>query len=412
MNLHALAERLTAFFNQEPSLKNQAMVLLIVAALVTVLLIRKTLYRTVAREVLRPAVTGIIIFVVLFVSNALLFNLMDFLLNQKVPALVVLKVLVYQLPAIALMAVPVAFLLGVVLGLGRMGQDYEMLAMRIGGLSFFRVCMPVYALALLVSLSVLMLNQTLVPIANRKSQDLLRQYLVRAAIESSQTGKVIQGPEGRVFLLEKGGKNLALFDPKDSNDWPTLFTAKEVIWAGSQWQLSGGQVLKLDKAGRIVADLRVDKLLLSLDPEVQGFTNPVISAQEKTIEELSKDLKTTSVATEVGMGIQADIHGKLTLPFATLCLALVATPLVIATARVRYGSFLFAVLAAGFYYVGLGLAPSLAKAGLLLPKLAEWGLPPNLIEKLAPIQAPITVWIPTALFAVVGVLLTWRVSRR
>ncbi len=375
------------------------------------LLMSRTLYRLVLREVLRPMMTGLVVFVLLFVSNTLLFNLMDFLLNQKVPAPVVAKVLVYNLPALALLAVPVSFLLGVVLGLGRMGQDFELVAARIGGVSYARVCLPVYGAALMVSALALLLNQTLAPVANRRAQDLLREYLFRSVVETSEAERVVKTPEHRVFILGRGGKNLLLYDAT-SGTWPVIYSARRVTWQGGDWQLAGGQVMKFDKKGRLAFSARLHRMGFNFEQAGDLYRNPVIAPEEKTIEELKQEAAALPADSIAAREIMSQIHHKLALPFATFCFAVIGAPLSIASARVRYGAFLFSVLAAGVYYVGLGVTPPLARAGALAQWLASAHLSGGLWATLSTHQAAIFMWSTTALFVLVGSLLTWRVSRR
>ncbi len=392
----------------------QALVLLLLVLAAGVFALWKSLYRAILVEVLRPMGAGLLVFVVIFVSNALLFNYMDFIINHKVPAPVVAKVMVYQLPSIAMLAVPVTFLLGVVLGLGRMGQDFELLAVRIGGVSFWRVCLPVYAAALVVSALVLVINQTLVPIGNRRSQDLLREYLFRSVVETREVEKVIQAPENRVFLLGRRGRDLLLFDGSTNESWPVIYSARQVRWQQGDWHLENGQVLKFDKHGRVAVAATVDTLSFNFEQPREQYGTSIISAEEKTIEELNGELKSQPPESLAARTTRTDIHAKLTLPLATLCFALIGTPLTIGSARIRYGAFLFSVLAAGLYYVGMGIMPPLSKAGAVSTWLANApvALPVQAVEWTSRYQVPLVMWFPTAAFLLAGFWLTARLARK
>lgn len=81
------------------------------------------------------------------------------------------KSMLYLLPNIIGMSLPLAFLLAMLLSLGAMSQDGEIIALRAGGFSFYEILSCVFYAAVLASLLLVVVNNWLGPVAFRRSTD-------------------------------------------------------------------------------------------------------------------------------------------------------------------------------------------------------------------------------------------------
>ena len=82
------------------------------------------------------------------------------------------------LPTVLVFTVPIAVLSGTIIGLGRMGSDSELVAMRAAGISTWKMLWPVLLLGLLTTAGAFELNLHEVP----RAQEHLRLVAVRAAL--------------------------------------------------------------------------------------------------------------------------------------------------------------------------------------------------------------------------------------
>ncbi len=85
----------------------------------------------------------------------------------------------YMLPTIVSMSLPLAFLLAVLLSLGQMSQDGEILALRAGGFSFFEIFSWVFGAAVLSALLLVLVNNWLGPAGQKVSADYTEAMLTR-----------------------------------------------------------------------------------------------------------------------------------------------------------------------------------------------------------------------------------------
>ncbi len=126
---------------------------------------RRILLRYLISEVLPPFFLGLLAFTsVLLVARML--KLIELVVTRGVPLLQVGRLFALILPTFLEMTVPMAFLLAILLGLGRMSNDQELLAMKASGISPTQILWPVGCLALLVAIVTLFLTLYARPAAN------------------------------------------------------------------------------------------------------------------------------------------------------------------------------------------------------------------------------------------------------
>ena len=135
-----------------------------------------------ASEVLPPFLFGLMAFTLILLIGRIL-KLVELVVNRGVPILQIGKLFALILPTFLEMTVPMALLLGVFLGLGRLSSDHEILALKASGISPVRILLPIASIALIVSMATLLLTIQIRPIANAA----LRKALYNIA--KSQIGR-------------------------------------------------------------------------------------------------------------------------------------------------------------------------------------------------------------------------------
>jgi len=85
------------------------------------------------------------------------------ILSKRVPLTQVALLIYYSLPAIVAMAAPFATLVGVLMAIGKMSSDNEILVILTGGLSYRSVYIPTLLTGLLISLFSFFANDVLLP---------------------------------------------------------------------------------------------------------------------------------------------------------------------------------------------------------------------------------------------------------
>jgi lipopolysaccharide export system permease protein len=137
------------------------------------------LQKYVLREMLGPLGLGLVVFSFIFLIG-LLFRIADQLLNSGMAPLLAGELILSMLPGILSMTTPMAILVGVLLGIGRLAADREILAIRMSGVNLMHICLPLIVFAALVSAAMIMANQRLVAYLNLKTADIGTQILFKS----------------------------------------------------------------------------------------------------------------------------------------------------------------------------------------------------------------------------------------
>jgi lipopolysaccharide export system permease protein len=121
-------------------------------------------------------VSFLFFFFIFFVNQLLL--LAQEILTKRVPFKQVSLLVIYALPAVIAMAAPFASLVGILMTIGRMTSDNEILVMFSSGLSYRTVFIPAAVVGFLISLFSFFANDVLLPAGTIHFNRLYRRILV------------------------------------------------------------------------------------------------------------------------------------------------------------------------------------------------------------------------------------------
>jgi LPS export ABC transporter permease LptG len=176
----------------------------------------KILTRYIFKEMLGPTALGFSFYTFIILMK----NLFDFagmIIKRSLPASTVARLLFLSLPHIVVLTVPMSLLFGILIAIGRLSSDSEIIAMRALGISTRTIYRPVFLFSVLVFFLNLYLMNFVLPRGNSELQAL------RSDIFTSQIEKELKP---RVFYDEY--ENLTIYvndvDPK-TLQWKGVFVA-------------------------------------------------------------------------------------------------------------------------------------------------------------------------------------------
>ena len=126
---------------------------------------RRTLFRYLIAEVLPPFFLGLLAFTLILLIARIL-KLIELVITRGVPVLQIVKLFSLILPTFLELTVPMSFLLAILLGLGRLSNDQELLAMKASGVSPSQILWPIAVVATVIALITLSLTLFARPAAN------------------------------------------------------------------------------------------------------------------------------------------------------------------------------------------------------------------------------------------------------
>lgn len=326
------------------------------------------------REILPLYGAGFIAFMLLLLVYILI-NLLASILSRGAPISLVAQFLLYNLPAAAGPAIPLALLFATLLGLARLVQDSEVKAALLLGIGPGRFLWPIVLLGILIALVGVLNKEFVIPWSQRKALEVQKDLLLQSPESFLQTGSFFSDALGRsIYIegLEPDGsfKNITVIQAGGS-DGPT-----EVISAerGKPDQAAG--VWKLE--GIRFSTYRNSRLVL--ESRAESATLPVreLSASETEAELDTYPLKELITRIRNSGPGEADaewvaLHRKLSEPLAAIAFAVFSLAVALVSFRRAAGLGLVAVLFLTFiYYATWTLAKVSGDQGLLPAWIAGW----------------------------------------
>jgi lipopolysaccharide export system permease protein len=116
-------------------------------------------------EIFPPFLLGLLTFTLILLVARIL-RLIELVVTRGVPLVEMGKLFALILPTFLELTVPMALLLGIFLGLGRLSSDQEIVALKATGISLIQILRPIGAIALAISLMTLLITTIVRPAAN------------------------------------------------------------------------------------------------------------------------------------------------------------------------------------------------------------------------------------------------------
>ena len=317
------------------------------------------------------------------------FERVDEFIRRDVPYSDLILYFIYKIPGIAFYMAPQAVLLATVITLAVLARDNEIIAMKAGGIGIVGITLPILGAAVVVALLVLASNEYLAPIATKKMN-----YIFKVKVQGQQTyGDTYVGEDPFAKQLwfvakDKAIWNIRQFDPEEGriSDARIFYRfdnglirkridVKEVVWNGTHWEFVDGFLRTFDQEGNGTTEYFEKKIIPVLETPDDFVRNIIIHSDEMSLRELYKEIQEMTLEGKDTLKHRVEFHQKISYPFISIVLALLAIPLSLRSSR--HGGVLFCVginLAMGFVFSFLyAMGVSLGFGGFFSPLFAAWG---------------------------------------
>jgi lipopolysaccharide export system permease protein len=205
-----------------------------------------TLFRYIMAESLFSFFVSFLFFFFIFFVNQLLLLAQE-ILTKRVPFGQVVLLVLFALPAVIAMAAPFASLVGILMTVGRMSSDNEILVMLSSGLSYRTVFIPAAVVGLLISLFSFFANDVLLPAGTVQFNRLYRRILVSTPALELEANSVKRFKETVIVTGNVNGSsidNVLIFDRTKDGERRVIMARNAELKDGGREGLS----LDLDRA--------------------------------------------------------------------------------------------------------------------------------------------------------------------
>ncbi len=340
-------------------------------------------------ELISPFILGLLIFTFILITNRIL-KLMDLVINKGVGVDEMIKLIVFLLPSFFTLTIPMSLLLAILITLGRLAADGELIALRASGVSLYQILTPFIALCVAGFIITNFVTMFLLPQGNKAFRSHLFNLSQKHSEANLQERIFNDDFEGLIIYINeipgKGQhmKGILISDKRDS-EIPSLIIGEEGMIISDQnslkvtLRLFNGSIHRLSRDSLSYQKATFDtydmNLILS---DEQSEQESETKYSEMGITTLIRFVQERERAHKSSIKIQTELHKRFSFPFACLVLGLIGIPV---GAYRRKGSrsygFVLCMVVLFLYYLLLNIGESMAKRGILYPVLGMWL--PNII---------------------------------
>jgi LPS export ABC transporter permease LptG/LPS export ABC transporter permease LptF len=360
----------------------------------------KILDRYVVREVLLPFFLSLLVLTFVLEIPPIL-QQSEQLIAKGVGWMIVARVLATLLPQALGLTIPMAVLLALLIGLGRLSADREFVAMQACGVSIFRMLRPIAVLSLLAAAATAYVMIVALPAENQRFREITFNILA-----SSSEGDV----KARVFY-QGFGANRALYvrDVAPTGGWRDVFLADTAGNETTAYFAKQGRLL-IDRNKKTVELLleqgtrhttyldkpvdynggAFDRLILSIDADtVFPRTTVLPGDNEMTIAELRAKIAENTKNGLPSNSQRFTIQQKFAFPAACVVLGVIGLALGVSNRKDgTLGGFVMGFIVVMIYYFLLWTSRGMALSGKIHSGFAPWIA--NIVFALA--GAALVVW--------------------
>ena len=320
-------------------------------------------------------------------------KLIELVVTRGVPALQMGKLLLLIMPTFLELTVPMAFLLAILLGLGRLSQDHQVLGFKASGVSPLQILWPIAGVACVIAAITLFLTVFARPAANLA----LKKELY--AIAKSRLGTVLKEkvfnqefPKILIYVEEivppgNTAQGILIVDKRDRDREEVILGKVALISAEEQTNTLGlklidGSVYQKDKnrPGFSQTRFNIYDFKLDLDELIGPVRRKSDGPKELGFHRLIETIREKQQQGQNAIAERIELQQRISFAFVPVVFCLLGVSLTLLPHSSRAGrswGFLLCLFWLLAYYLLLSLGKALGEQGTLHPALALWL--PNLV---------------------------------
>ncbi len=350
--------------------------------------------------VLREFLTNFALVELSFVLLSLIFScfeLMSDIIHNHAPLSLVMEYLMNLTPSMVYTITPLSVLIAVLVTLGMLQRSNELTAMKATGISLYRMIVPIFVIAAIISVALFSFDQLYLPTANR------RQEAFRSEIKGKPPRTFLRPDRQWIFGEEKPGvperifyyeffeptenqfANLTIFEFE-----PNSFQLSRRSFAANvHWEPRRHEGVFENGWERTFANGTISSystfdahVYPQIEEAPQYFKKEDMPSSEMSFTELARYIHDLSQSGFDTLPLRVQLNKKIAYPLITLVMAILAVPFALSSGR--RGSLTGIAIAIGVaiaYWMAAGLFEAMGNVNTLPAALAAWS--PDLLFALA-----------------------------
>jgi lipopolysaccharide export system permease protein len=361
---------------------------------------KKTTYFYIWKEILPIFFIGLMTFTIILLMDRI-FKLIELIIyGGNIASIFML--LVFIAPSFLTFTIPTAVLLGILLTLGRLSGDSEIIAFKASGISLYQLFVP----NLLFSIAAFLITSFLIfyglPWGNQGFISALR-VIAQSKPDIEIKERVFTSLKDFVVYVDKipiRGKKMEgilIYDERDKGNANTIFAQEGYLINDPSspelaLKLLNGNIHRFESRTKAYQRIQFDAYDLRIEIPTLDFFRKKLEEHEMSIDQIKKRIEEKKKKGEDITEQEVSLHRLYAIPFACIVFGLIGVPLGIQPRRSgRSYGFVFGILIILAYYI------SLIAFGMLA------------VRKIFP--AILAGWLPTIMFGCLGIYLLIKAAK-
>jgi lipopolysaccharide export system permease protein len=345
---------------------------------------KKTTNLYILKEIIPISLIGLMTFTVILLMDKI-FKLIELIINRGGNVTNILMLLIFITPSFLTLTIPISVLVGILLALGRLSGDSEIIAFKASGISLYQLFTPVAVLSISAFLITSFLLFYGLPWGNRGFVSTL--YLIAQSkpdfeIKERVFNDMFNGVVVYVDKVPIQGKKMEgilIYDERNKENVNTIFAREGFLMSDPSSQevvlkLLDGNIHRVEPKTAAYQKMRFDAYDLRIELRKSFIAiEKKLKEHEMSIEEIKEKITNMKKQGEDTTSQEVELHKRYAIPFACIVFGLIGVPLGIQPRRSgRSYGFVFSIFILLAYYISLIAFEMLAVQKAVPPYLAGW----------------------------------------
>ncbi len=351
----------------------------------------KIINRYILKEISIPFFLTLFVFTFILLMGKIL-QLMDLMVNKGVSFIDISKLVIFLMPSFLVFTVPTAFLISILIGLGRLSGDNEITVFKASGISLYQLLFPIAFASLITFIMTAVITFFLVPNSNHATRNLLFDIARQKASIGIKEKVFNDDFKDIVFYAEKVPvhgdfmEGVIVFDNQLSREPNTIIARKGYLLSDPKTlsvvlRLENGSTHTVDKNLKSYKKMDFSTYDVNLNLRMatgEGEKATAKKSTEMTVWELSEEIKSSGLKEAAIRELAIEFHKKLSIPVSCVIFGILGIPLGIRENRSgKSKGFTVGLFVALIYYMLQLCGEGLGEIGKLPPAIGVWA--PNVI---------------------------------
>jgi len=341
----------------------------------------KILAKYLLKSLLFPLFYCLIGFTLIFIIDDLFDNFSDFLESGIQPR----EMLYYYsliLPPVAVRILPACLLLSMLYSLSNLTRHSEIIAMRAGGVSIYRIVVPFLSVGIAASLLTGVINEKIAPDAAYRAEKFLEYQKSGRDSETFYARNIALKNRSHVWMVQKldtrdhSMYNVEFIEQRPDGSDAVKIQAEKALWLDGRWWFMDMRIQSYKENGDLAGppEMVLQKEMRDLYETPQTFMAEIKDPQYLSSREMRHYLHAKkNLSANNRARLKVDLHARIAAPFICLIVTLIGVPVGAHTGRrgAFAGIMTAMVLFFGFYILQL-TAQALGKQEMISAWLGGW----------------------------------------